>query len=266
MKNKGIDSKKIVILGAGGWGTALSIVLNCNNHSVSLWEINKDLTERFIKEHENKTFLPGVVVPEDIKITSDMSEALSEKEMIIFAIPSHYVRSVAESIKKFDLRNKTFISVVKGIENNTLLRISEILREVISDANEENLAILSGPSHAEEVARKIPTAVTIASKNAELSLNLQKIFMNQFFRVYASSDVTGAELGGALKNIIALAAGICDGAELGDNTKAALLTRGLAEITRLGVTLGADSKTFSGLSGMGVSSLKLFGLLYSFNA
>lgn len=249
MLYNGNDSKNIAILGAGGWGTALSTVLHHNNHSVSLWEIQKDLAEKFIKERENKTFLQGVSIPEEILITSDLTEALNGKDIIFFAVPSHVVRTVAEKIK--DIHNKILISAVKGIENKTLFRISEIFCDVISGVSQDQCAVLSGPSHAEEVARKIPTAVTIASKNTELAILLQKILMNQYFRVYASSDIIGVELGGALKNIIALAAGICDGAQLGDNTKAALLTRGNAEITRLGVSMGADPKTFSGLSGIG---------------
>ena len=245
------DSKKIGILGAGGWGTALSIILQHNKHHVSLWEFNKDLAEKLKLSRENERFLPGVKIPSEIDITSDLKEAVSNKEIIIFAVPSHVVREVAERIKNFDVKDKILISAVKGIENKTLYRMSEVLRDVLTDIRYDNIAVLSGPSHAEEVSRKIPTAVTIASKNTKLAIHLQKVFMNPFFRAYASEDIIGVELGGSLKNVISIAAGICDGAKLGDNTKAALLTRGVAEITRLGAAIGAEPKTFSGLTGIG---------------
>jgi len=245
------NSKKIGILGAGGWGTALSVVLHYNKHSISLWEFNKDLAEKFRLSRENERFLPGIKIPSEINITSDLKEAVNEKEIVIFTVPSHVVREVAEKIKNFDVKDKITISAVKGIENETLYRMTEVLKDVLIDLSNDNLAVLSGPSHAEEVSRKIPTAVTIASRNSELAIHLQKVFMNPFFRVYASEDIMGIELGGSLKNVIAIAAGICDGAQLGDNTKAALLTRGIAEITRLGVAMGAEPKTFSGLTGIG---------------
>ncbi len=245
------DSKKIGILGAGGWGTALSAVLHYNKHNISLWEFNKDLAEKFKLNRENERFLPGIKIPSEINITSDLKEAVNEKEIVIFVVPSHVVREVAEKIKNFNLKDKILISAVKGVENKTLYRISEVLKDVLIDLSSDNIAVLSGPSHAEEVSRKIPTAVTIASSNTELAIRLQEVFMNPFFRVYASEDIIGVELGGSLKNVIAIAAGICDGAELGDNTKAALLTRGIAEITRLGAAIGAEPKTFSGLTGIG---------------
>lgn len=245
------DSKKIGILGAGGWGTALSAVLHYNKHNISLWEFNKDLAEKFKLNRENERFLPGIKIPSEINITSDLKEAVNEKEIVIFVVPSHVVREVAEKIKNFNLKDKILISAVKGVENKTLYRISEVLKDVLIDLSSDNIAVLSGPSHAEEVSRNIPTAVTIASSNTELAIHLQEVFMNPFFRVYASEDIIGVELGGSLKNVIAIAAGICDGAELGDNTKAALLTRGIAEITRLGAAIGAEPKTFSGLTGIG---------------
>ena len=245
------NSIKIGILGAGGWGTALSIVLHHNNHNITLWEFDKELAEIFKKSRENEKFLPGVKLPSEIIITSDLEEAISKSEIIIFAVPSHTVREVAEKIKKFDIKNKIIVSAVKGIENKTLYRMTEVLKEILTTLNNDDIAVISGPSHAEEVSREIPTAVTIASKNTNIAVYLQKIFMTPSFRVYASSDVIGVELGGSLKNVIAIAAGICDGAKVGDNSKAALLTRGIAEITRLGVALGAEPKTFSGLTGFG---------------
>ena len=245
------DSKKIGILGAGGWGTALSLVLYQNKHRISLWEFDEEALSEFNITRENKKFLPGVKIPEDILLTSNLKDVIKNNEIIIFVVPSHVIREVAEKLKIINIKGKILISAVKGIENKSLLRMTEVLQDVLSDSSDESIAVISGPSHAEEVVKKIPTAVTIASKETKLAVYLQKIFMNQFFRVYASEDVTGVELGGALKNIIAIAAGICDGAGFGDNTKAALLTRGIAEITRLGVKLGADPKTFMGLTGIG---------------
>ncbi|MFC1562705.1 NAD(P)H-dependent glycerol-3-phosphate dehydrogenase [candidate division KSB1 bacterium] len=243
--------KKIGILGAGGWGTGLSIVLHNNQHIVSMWEFDKEIAEKFKTTGENEKFLPGIKIPLEISIVCDLEEAVNKNEIILFAVPSHVVREVAEKIKELNIKDKIIISAVKGVENKSLYRMSEVLNEVLPDIGYDKIAVISGPSHAEEVSRKIPTAVTIASKSSKLAIQLQKIFMNPFFRVYASEDLIGVELGGSLKNIIAIAAGICDGADLGDNTKAALLTRGIAEITRLGVALGAEPKTFSGLAGIG---------------
>ncbi len=229
----------------------MSIVLHHNKHFVSLWEFDEEIAEKFKATRENERFLPGIKIPLEINITNDLEEAVNKNEIIVFAVPSHVVRKVAGKVKELDVNNKIFVSAVKGIENKSLYRMSEVLHDVLPDADYNNIAVISGPSHAEEVSKKIPTAVTIASKNSELAVYLQKIFMTPFFRAYASEDLIGVELGGSLKNVIAIAAGICDGAELGDNTKAALLTRGIAEITRLGAALGAEPKTFSGLAGIG---------------
>jgi len=242
---------KIGILGAGGWGTALAILLESNGHSVHLWEYRSDVALELSRTRENRDFLPGVNIPKKIKITSDLEEAVEKKDFILFTLPSHVVRSVGEKISKLELDNSLIVSCSKGIENNTLLRMSQVILETLPNFPEERIVVLSGPSHAEEVSRKIPTVVVAASVSDKSANQVQKIFMCPTFRVYTSKDVIGVELGGALKNIIAIAAGISDGVGFGDNTKAALMTRGIVEITRLGTAMGANSLTFAGLSGIG---------------
>lgn len=243
--------KNIVILGAGGWGTALSILLNRNGHKVTLWEYREDVATQLSITHENQDFLPGVEIPTQVEITSDIKNAVTKRDIIIIALPSHIIRSVTRQIDQFDLGNAIFVSGSKGIENNTLCRISEILKESISNVSDERIVALSGPSHAEEVGRGIPTVVVAASQSENIVKEIQTIFMCPVFRVYTSQDIVGVELGGSLKNVIAIAAGICDGVRFGDNTKAALITRGIVEMTRLGVLMGANPLTFAGLSGMG---------------
>jgi len=242
---------KIGIIGAGGWGIALSILLTNNNHTVRLWEFLPDVAQKLEKERVSEELLPGITIPSSIRITSSLKEAVNNAYVLVIAVPSHVVRSVAQQLRSFDLKDKLIVSGVKGIEVDSLLRISQILQEEISELNSDQIIALSGPSHAEEVARGIPTAVTAASKNLNQAQRIQNVFMCPVFRIYTSQDIIGVELSGALKNVIAIASGICDGAKLGDNTKAALLTRGIAEMTRLGVAMGADAKTFSGLAGIG---------------
>lgn len=241
----------ISILGAGGWGTALAIILQSNRHNVTLWEFDKEYAHTLDEFRENFYYLPKIAIPAKIQITHDIHEATHKKEMIVVATPTQFIRSVIDNIKNIPFENNIILSVSKGIENKSLMTVSQIFLDVLSKVHKKNIVVLSGPSHAEEAAKKIPTAVVAAStdiKNAEI---VQHAFSNKFFRVYKSSDVIGVELGGALKNIIAIAAGIADGAGFGDNTKAAIMTRGLREITRLGVHLGADETTFMGLSGIG---------------
>ena len=241
----------ISILGAGGWGTALAIILQSNRHNVTLWEFDKEYAHTLDEFRENFYYLPKIAIPAKIKITHDIHEATHKKEMIVVATPTQFIRNVIENIKDIPFENNIILSVSKGIENKSLMTVSQIFTDVFTKIHKKNIVVLSGPSHAEEAAKKIPTAVVAASidiKNAEI---VQHAFSNKFFRVYKSSDVIGVELGGALKNIIAIAAGIADGAGFGDNTKAAIMTRGLREITRLGVHLGADETTFMGLSGIG---------------
>ncbi len=242
---------RIGMIGAGSWGTALALVLHDNGHEVRCWTIDEQSLEDIRLHRENKRYLPGIKIPEDIVFTSDLRLIVDDPEIIVNAVPSQVTRSALGLVKEiFEDKNQIWVSVAKGIENKTYLRISQVIHEVM-EVPYERIGVLSGPSHAEEVARKIPTAIVSASTNLETAKIIQKAFMTPYLRVYANDDVIGVELGGALKNIIALAAGICDGAGYGDNTKAALMTRGLVEISRLGVEMGARSTTFAGLSGMG---------------
>lgn len=241
---------KVSVLGGGSWGTALAIILSNNGHEVTLWEYNKHYVKELKKYYENKVFLPGIKIPREIEITNSLKDASSDKHMIVIAVPTQFIRSVLKQIRKISFKNTTFVSVSKGIEKDTLLTVNHIIMEELK-IPEESIGVLSGPSHAEEVSRKIPTAVVAASSNIETAREIQTAFANSYFRVYSSTDIVGVELGGALKNVIAVGAGIIDGAKFGDNTKAAIMTRGIAEISRLGVELGARPETFSGLSGMG---------------
>jgi len=241
---------KVSVLGAGSWGTALAIILANNGHQVIMWEYNKQYVKNLKKHYENKVFLPGIKIPSEIEITHSLKDAATDQHMIVIAIPTQFIRSVLKQMKKFSFKNTTFVSVSKGIEKDTLLTVDHIIAEEL-DISEEVIGVLSGPSHAEEVAKKIPTAVVAASSNIETATEIQSAFANSYFRVYSSTDIVGVELGGALKNVIAVGAGIIDGAKFGDNTKAAIMTRGIAEISRLGIELGARPETFAGLSGMG---------------
>jgi len=241
----------ISVLGAGGWGTTLSILLHYNGHNVTLWEYEWLYARTLDKSRENKNFLPGIPIPKEIEITHDLDKAVENKHMIVLAVPSQYLRSVIKKIKYSDVKNALFVSVAKGIETKSLLTMSQMLKDEIPQIDEEQIGVLSGPSHAEEVSRRIPTAVVAASKSISTSKSIQSAFITSYFRVYSSTDILGVELGGAVKNVIAIGAGIIDGAKFGDNTKAAIMTRGIAEITRLGVKMGARPETFAGLSGMG---------------
>lgn len=241
----------VALIGAGSWGTALALVLNENKHQVACWTIDEDTINDVRTKGENAKYLPGIPVPKNILFSSDLKEVIKGAELIVNAVPSQVTRKALPQVSKYSEAQKAiWVTVSKGIENNTYLRISQVIHEVGGVA-EDKIVALSGPSHAEEVGRKIPTAVVTASSSLESAKIVQQAFMTPYFRVYASDDVIGVELGGALKNIIALAAGICDGAGFGDNTKAALMTRGLVEIQRLGVKMGAKKETFSGLSGVG---------------
>jgi glycerol-3-phosphate dehydrogenase (NAD(P)+) len=243
---------KVAVLGAGSWGIALALVLDHNGHDVTLWEFRPDAAERLYRTRDAKEFLPGIKIPVSIQVKNDFEQACSNKSILIVAVPSHVVRSIGERLNKltFDT-HPILVNVAKGVENDSLLRMSEVLNQTISWSNEDNIVTLSGPSHAEEVSRQIPTAIVSASVSLYAAEMIQQVFMNEYFRVYTNQDIVGVELGGALKNIIAIAAGICDGAGFGDNTKAALQPRGLVEIVRLGTAMGAQPITFAGLSGMG---------------
>jgi len=243
---------KIGVLGAGSWGTALALLLHENGHHVMLWEFRPDAAKKLDQSRENTEFLPGVPIPKDLAITSNLNEASSDKNIIVIAVPSHIVRVVANQVNELSEENDAiFVNVAKGVENDSLMRMSEVLLETISWLPEKNVVTLSGPSHAEEVSRKIPTAIVVAGNDLKIAEFIQYAFMSPVFRVYTNEDIIGVELGGALKNVIAIAAGICDGAGFGDNTKAALQPRGLAEMARLTTAMGANPITFAGLSGMG---------------
>ncbi len=242
---------KVTVLGAGSWGTTLAIVLENNGHEVTLWEFNKTYAKNLIKYRVNKVFLPNVKIPEGISITNNLNEAVENKHMIVIAIPTQFIRGSLEKLRKKDFKNTIFVSVSKGIEKGTLLTVSGIIKDVLPKVNRGKIGALSGPSHAEEVSRKIPTAVVAAANDEEVAKIIQSAFMNSYFRVYYTTDLIGVELGGAFKNVIAIGAGIIDGVGFGDNTKAAIMTRAIAEITRLGMEMGARRETFAGLSGMG---------------
>lgn len=239
---------KVGVMGAGSWGTALALLLHSNGHQVTVWSINEEEVEMLSKEREHKSKLPGVKIPEDMVFTSDMETSIKEKDFLVLAVPSAFTRGTARRMKPFVGERQIIVDVAKGIEEDTLMTLSQQIEEEIPQAD---VAVLSGPSHAEEVGRGLPTAVVIGAKTEETARYLQEMFMNQVFRVYISPDMLGMELGGALKNVIALAAGIADGMGYGDNTKAALITRGIAEIARLGVKMGGALESFTGLTGIG---------------
>lgn len=242
---------KVSVLGAGGWGTTLAILLHYNGHDVILWEYKKSYAKELIKKHVNSRYLPGVSIPKEMKISYDLGESTGDKNLIILAVPSQFLRSVVKKIDFSDIKNSILVSVSKGIEKGTLLTMTQMLKDVHPLLANDQIGVLSGPSHAEEVSRSIPTAVTAASEEPVTSESIQAAFMNSYFRVYSSTDILGVELGGAFKNVIAIGAGIIDGAGFGDNTKAAIMTRGVSEISRLGSAMGAHPETFAGLSGMG---------------
>lgn len=239
---------KVGILGAGSWGTALSLMLYKNGHDVTVWSIDKREVEMLQNEREHKSKLPGVKLPEDMVFTNNLEEGMKEKDFLVLAVPSIFTRSTARSMKPYIKQGQIVVNVAKGIEEDTLMTLSEQIEEELPEAD---VAVLSGPSHAEEVGRGLPTTCVVGAKSKATAEFLQEAFMNDFFRVYISPDILGIEIGGALKNVIALAAGIADGLGYGDNTKAALITRGIAEITRLGVKMGGKAESFSGLTGIG---------------
>ena len=240
---------KVLIIGSGGWGTALAIILQKKGLDVTLWGRSPEYIRLIEKENENVKFLKGIPFPPGLQLTSDLSVAANDEiDLIVSSTPSLHLRSVMEKLRPFYLTGTKIVSVTKGIENGSLMRASDVIANVLGM---QPIAILSGPSHAEEVARELPTTVVIASRNRQLAEETQTLFNTDRFRVYTNHDEIGVELGGATKNIIAIAAGICVGFKFGDNTRAALITRGLAEATRLGIAMGADGSTFMGLAGIG---------------
>ena len=239
---------KISVMGAGSWGTALAILLNNNGHQVILWSALGDEVALLCEKRENPAKLPGVKIPEGILITKDEKLAMDQPDVVILAVPSPFTRSTSKRLAPYVRQGQIIVNVAKGVEEKTLMTLSEIIEQEIPCAD---VCVLSGPSHAEEVSRGLPTTCVVSSHKRATAEYLQEIFMSPVFRVYTTPDILGVELGGALKNVIALAAGTADGLGYGDNTKAALITRGIAEIGRLGVKMGAKAETFAGLSGIG---------------
>lgn len=241
---------KISVIGSGGWGIALAILLHENGHNLTIWSFDKKEVEELKETRQNKAKLPNILIPNDIEVTNDLKEAVSDKDILVLAVPSKAIRSVSKSLKNIIKDNQIIVNVAKGLEEDTLKTMTDIIEEELKEKNPQ-VAVLSGPSHAEEVGKGIPTTCVVSAHNKELTLYLQNIFMNPSFRVYTSPDMIGVEIGGALKNVIALAAGIADGLNYGDNTKAALITRGIKEISTLGVAMGGEQSTFYGLTGLG---------------
>ena len=236
------------VIGAGSWGTALALLLHHNGHRVTLWSALADEVTLLQTKRENPDKLPGVKLPEDMKVTADLREAVSGQDMLVLAVPSPFVRSTAHQMRELVSAGQIIVNVAKGIEEATLMTLSQVIEAEIPQAD---VAVMSGPSHAEEVGKGLPTTIVAGAKSRKPAEYVQSLFMSEVFRVYTSPDVTGIELGSALKNVVALAAGIADGLGYGDNTKAALITRGIAEIARLGTAMGGKVETFAGLSGIG---------------
>jgi glycerol-3-phosphate dehydrogenase (NAD(P)+) len=242
---------RIAVLGAGSWGTTLAILLSQNAHDVVLWSHREDQARSMAERRENSILLPGITIPQAVSITSDLGFAVRNVEAMVTAVPTQFLRSVAERLKTAVLEHHLVVNVAKGIENDSLMSISEILADVLPRVKRDHIVTLSGPSFADEVSRRVPTAVVAASRSIDSARTTQQVFMNPYFRVYSSTDIHGVELAGSIKNVIAIGAGIADGAGFGDNTKAAIMTRATAEIARLGRFVGATQQTFAGLSGIG---------------
>lgn len=245
----------VAVIGAGGWGTTLALLLQGGGHNVRLWVRRPDLCASMRQHRENTVYLPGVPLPKQLELTASLTQAVETAQVIVFAVPSHAMRTVAGQVLQagsfVSHKEPLIVSATKGIEEESLLTMSAIIREVFGVRQEERIAVLSGPSFAVEVARLCPTAVTVAAREHHTASTIQKLFSSQRFRVYTTTDVIGVEIGGAVKNVIALAAGVSDGLGYGHSARAALITRGLAEMKRLAVRLGAEPQTLSGLSGMG---------------
>lgn len=239
---------EISIIGSGGWGTAIAILLANNGHSVTLWSYFEEESKNLACELENKALLPGAKIPDTVKFTSKLSDCCEGRDLIITAVPSHTMRTTSKNLAPYIKDGQLILNISKGFDEENLMRLSEVIKSEIPNAN---VAVMSGPSHAEEVGRGIPTTNVVAHSDLKIAEKIQDIFMTPVFRVYTSTDVIGVELGGSIKNVIALCAGICDGIGYGDNTKAALMTRGLAEIIRLADAMGAKRETLWGLAGMG---------------
>lgn len=247
-KKKGQAMANVSVIGAGSWGTALALLLCKNGHDVTVWSYKEEEVRTLSEKREHVSKLPGVKIPNEIFFTADLKEAVEGKDVVVLAVPSIHVRNTAKKMNAYVKGGQILVDVAKGIEEDTLMTLSQQIEEEIPQAD---VAVLSGPSHAEEVGRGLPTTVCIGAHTEAAAKYLQQLFMNEVFRVYISPDILGIELGGSLKNVIALAAGVADGMGYGDNTKAALITRGIAEISRLGVKMGGAAETFGGLAGIG---------------
>lgn len=240
--------KRVTVIGSGSWGTALAVMLAEHGHKVTIWSRRQEAVDELLERRTNEKYLPGVKIPAEICATADRAEAVRDAEIIISAVPSRAVRQTAKDFAPYLKKEQILVNVAKGLEEGSLMRLSEVIRECVPQCR---VCVLSGPSHAEEVARNIPSACLIASEDEETAKLVQREFMNPRFRLYTNTDMIGVEMGAALKNIMALAAGMSDGLGFGDNTKAALMTRGMAEMQRLGIAMGGRAETFSGLSGIG---------------
>lgn len=245
------EDKSIAVIGAGSWGTGLAIVLSNNGYKVEMYTRFEEQKNEINQTRTNKMFLPEIVIPENITASDDLIEIVKNKKYILLVVPSHAMRETVKSIYPYITKNTILIHATKGLELDTHLRMSEVIHEEAQELPMGNIVVLSGPSHAEEVSKQLPTTVVAASKELNVAEEVQGIFMNNDFRVYTNKDIVGTEIAGSLKNIIALGAGLTDGLEFGDNAKAALMTRGLTEISRLGIKMGANPLTFSGLTGVG---------------
>lgn len=243
-----MSMERVGVIGAGSWGTALAVVLAKNGHQVTVWSIIEDEITMLKEKHEHVDKLPGVKLPDSMEFTTDLEQAVKTSDMLVLAVPSIFTRSTAKSMAPFVKDGQIIVCVAKGIEETTLMTISDVVEQEIPNAD---VAIMCGPSHAEEVGVGLPTTVVAGARTKATAEKVQDVFMNEVFRVYTSPDVLGMELGGSLKNVIALAAGVADGLGFGDNTKAALITRGIAEISRLAIAMGAKAETLAGLTGIG---------------
>lgn len=243
--------KKIAVIGSGSWGTALASVLASNMHEVCMWSHSISVATEISESHTNSKYLPGINLNPSIKCTYILEDAVESADVVLIVVPSHAMREIARKLSPLVQKETLVIHATKGIEIDTLKRMSTILEEELDGSFHDRIAVLSGPSHAEETILQKPTTIAVSIGNTANSIEIQKLFSNHYFRVYTNDDVIGVEIGGSLKNIIAIGAGLSDGLEFGDNAKAALLTRGLAEISRLGVKMGANPATFSGLTGIG---------------
>ncbi len=246
-----IEKYKIGVVGAGSWGTALANLLACKGYQIDLWVYEESVREEILGHRENLTFLPDVELPTNLIPHNELSTVVSAKDLILMVVPSHHVRRLAAMMAPYLADNALIVSAAKGIENHTFLTMTRVLAEELPQIPPGNFCVLSGPSFAKEVARNVPTVVTVASSDLEVAQTVQQIFATPYFRVYTNDDTIGVELGGSVKNVIAIAAGIIDGLGLGLNTRAALITRGQTEIRRLGVKMGANPRTFTGLAGIG---------------